>query len=165
MKIFSVHISSLISHIATAMLLLRVKIWPRKCHSNLTQLIIFRLLRGCSPPRSELLRYQRVRCSINDGIRSVQRKALPFWVAESLRVIHFLARPFCESRQSHGSPCPSTAKSSSLRNQRSTQPVFSNPQQITCIIFENLFGPYFLPHQSHNYGYAPSSGENLTSKI
>ncbi|MDD6538693.1 MAG: hypothetical protein PUF26_06210, partial [Bacteroidales bacterium] len=34
-----------------------------------------------------------------------------------------------------------------------------------CIIFENLFGPYFLPHQSHNYGYAPSSGENLTSKM
>ena len=26
-------------------------------------------------------------------------------------------------------------------------------------------GPYFLPHQSHSYGYAPSSGENLTSKI
>ena len=25
---------------------------------------------------------------------------------------------------------------------------FSNPQKITCIIFENLFGPYFLPHQS-----------------
>ena len=42
---------------------------------------------------------------------------------------------------------------------------FSNPQKITCIIFENLFGPYFLPHQSHSYGYAPSSGENLTSKI
>ena len=41
----------------------------------------------------------------------------------------------------------------------------SNPQKITCIIFENVFGPYFLPHQSHNYGYAPSSGENLTSKI
>ncbi|MCI5508500.1 MAG: hypothetical protein MR401_06655, partial [Bacteroidales bacterium] len=33
------------------------------------------------------------------------------------------------------------------------------------IIFENLFGPYFLPHQSHSYGYAPSSGENLTSKM
>ena len=42
---------------------------------------------------------------------------------------------------------------------------FSNPQIITCLIFENLFGPYFLPHQSHSYGYAPSSGENLTSKI
>ena len=41
----------------------------------------------------------------------------------------------------------------------------SNPQKITCIIFENLFGPYFLPHQSHSYGYAPSSGVNLTSKI
>ena len=41
----------------------------------------------------------------------------------------------------------------------------STPQKITCIIFENLFGPYFLPHQSHSYGYAPSSGENLTSKI
>ena len=41
----------------------------------------------------------------------------------------------------------------------------SNPQKIICIIFENLFGPYFLPHQSHSYGYAPSSGENLTSKI
>ena len=41
----------------------------------------------------------------------------------------------------------------------------SNPQKITCIIFENLFGSYFLPHQSHSYGYAPSSGENLTSKI
>ena len=41
----------------------------------------------------------------------------------------------------------------------------SNPQKITCIIFENLFGPYFLPHQPHNYGYAPSSGENLTSKM
>ena len=38
---------------------------------------------------------------------------------------------------------------------------FSNPQKITCIIFENLFVPYFLPHQSHSYGYAPSSGENL----
>ena len=38
---------------------------------------------------------------------------------------------------------------------------FSNPQTITCIIFENLFGPYFLPHQSHSYGYAPSSGEIL----
>ena len=25
-----------------------------------------------------------------------------------------------------------------------------NPQKITCIIFENLFGPYFLPHQSHS---------------
>ena len=36
---------------------------------------------------------------------------------------------------------------------------------MTCIIFENLFGSYFLPHQSHNYGYAPSSGENLTSKM
>ena len=43
--------------------------------------------------------------------------------------------------------------------------VLSNPQKITCIIFENLFGPYFLPHQSHRYGYAPSSGENLTSKM
>ncbi|MDD7525468.1 MAG: hypothetical protein SPK22_02740, partial [Alloprevotella sp.] len=42
---------------------------------------------------------------------------------------------------------------------------FSNPQKITCIIFENLFVPYFLPHQSHSYCYAPSSGENLTSKI
>ncbi|MDD7727008.1 MAG: hypothetical protein PUJ30_03810, partial [Bacteroidales bacterium] len=42
---------------------------------------------------------------------------------------------------------------------------FSNPQKLTCIIFENLFGPYFLPHQSHSYGYAPSSGENLTSKM
>ena len=42
---------------------------------------------------------------------------------------------------------------------------FSNPQIITCIIFENLFGPYFLPHQSYSYGYTPSSGENLTSKI
>ncbi|MCI6112134.1 MAG: hypothetical protein MR690_00925 [Rikenellaceae bacterium] len=42
---------------------------------------------------------------------------------------------------------------------------WSNPQIITCIIFENLFGPYFLPYQSHSYGYAPSSGENLTSKI
>ena len=41
----------------------------------------------------------------------------------------------------------------------------SNPQKITCIIFENLFGSYFLPHQSHNYGYAPSSGENLTLKM
>ena len=48
------------------------------------------------------------------------------------------------------------------------QPPFlglSNPQKITCIIFENLFGPYFLPHQSHSFGYAPSSGENLTTKI
>ena len=43
--------------------------------------------------------------------------------------------------------------------------VISNPQKISCIIFENLFGPYFLPHQSHSFGYAPSSGENLTSKI
>ena len=41
----------------------------------------------------------------------------------------------------------------------------SNPQKIICIIFENLFGPYFLPHQSHSFGYAPSSGKNLTSKI
>ena len=41
----------------------------------------------------------------------------------------------------------------------------SNPQKITCIIFENLFGPYFLPHQSHSNGYAPSSGVNLTSKM
>ncbi len=40
MKIFSVHISSLISHIATAMLHLLVKIWPRKSDSNLTQLIL-----------------------------------------------------------------------------------------------------------------------------
>ena len=30
-----------------------------------------------------------------------------------------------------------------------------NPQKITCIIFENLFGPYFLPHQSHSCGYCP----------
>ncbi|MDD6501055.1 MAG: hypothetical protein PUF38_04040, partial [Bacteroidales bacterium] len=45
------------------------------------------------------------------------------------------------------------------------QQTLSNPQKITCIIFENLFGSYFLPHQSHSYGYAPSSGENLTSKI
>ena len=43
--------------------------------------------------------------------------------------------------------------------------LLSNPQTITCIIFENLFGPYFLPHQLHSYGYAPSSGENLTSKM
>ena len=43
--------------------------------------------------------------------------------------------------------------------------VLSNLQKINSIIFENLFGPYFLPHQSHSYGYAPSSGENLTSKI
>ena len=43
--------------------------------------------------------------------------------------------------------------------------LLSNPQKITCIIFENLFGSYFLPHQSHRYGYAPSSGENLTSKM
>ena len=43
--------------------------------------------------------------------------------------------------------------------------LFSNPQKITCIIFETLFGPYFLPHQSHSYGYAPSSGENLSSKM
>ena len=43
--------------------------------------------------------------------------------------------------------------------------IYTNPPKITCIIFENLFGPYFLPHQSHSYGYAPSSGENLISKI
>ena len=43
--------------------------------------------------------------------------------------------------------------------------LLSNPQKITCIIFENLFGPYFRPHQSHRYAYAPSSGENLTSKM
>ena len=43
--------------------------------------------------------------------------------------------------------------------------LLSNPQKITCIIFETLFGPYFLPHQSHSYGYAPSSGENLSSKM
>ena len=43
--------------------------------------------------------------------------------------------------------------------------MLSNPQKITCIIFENLFGPYFLPHQSHSYCYAPSSGENLTLKM
>ena len=49
--------------------------------------------------------------------------------------------------------------------QAATLILLSNPQKITCIIFENLFGPYFLPHQSHSYGYAPSSGENLTSKI
>ena len=129
MKIFSVHISSLISHIATAMLLLRVKIWPRKCHSNLTQLIIFRLLRGCSPPRSQPLHLER--CSINDGIRNVQKKALIF-CCRVFMSNSFLSAPFV---------------SSSLRNQKSTQPVFSNPQKITCIIFENLFGPYFLPHQ------------------
>ena len=46
MKIFSVHISSPISHITTAMLLLRVKILPRKSNLNLTQFIIFILLRG-----------------------------------------------------------------------------------------------------------------------
>ena len=43
--------------------------------------------------------------------------------------------------------------------------IFSNPQKITCIIFANLFGPYFLPPQSHSYGYAPSSGENMTLKM
>ena len=63
-------------------------------------------------------------CSINYGIRNVQKEVLMFFNL-----------------------------------------IFSNPQKITCIIFENLFGPYFLPHQSHSYGYAPSSGENLTSKM
>ena len=58
-------------------------------------------------------------------------------------------------------------KSQIVRNITSPDPnkTLSNPQKITCIIFENLFGPYFLPHQSHSYDYAPSSGENLTSKM
>ncbi len=43
--------------------------------------------------------------------------------------------------------------------------MFRNLQIITSIIFVNLFGPYFLTHQSRSYGYAPSSTENLTSKI
>ena len=29
----------------------------------------------------------------------------------------------------------------------------------------NGSGPYFLPHQSRSYCYAPSSEENLTSEI
>ena len=48
---------------------------------------------------------------------------------------------------------------------KKAEALFSNPQKITCILFENLFGTYFLPHQSHSYGYASSSAENLTSKI
>ena len=44
MNIFPVHISFLISHVATATLLLRKKICPRKSYSNLKQLILFRLL-------------------------------------------------------------------------------------------------------------------------
>ncbi|MDD6076750.1 MAG: hypothetical protein PUB84_08440 [Bacteroidales bacterium] len=54
---------------------------------------------------------------------------------------------------------------SAERGAATNEKELSNPQKITCIIFENLFGSYFLPHQSHSYGYAPSSGENLTSKI
>ena len=56
-------------------------------------------------------------------------------------------------------------KKRSVRRSFFVRGVLSNPQKITCIIFENLFGPYFLPHQSHSYVYAPSSGENLTSKM
>ena len=32
-------------------------------------------------------------------------------------------------------------------------------------IFASLSGPYFRPHQSRSFSYAPSSDENLTSKI
>ena len=46
MNIFPVHISFLISHVATATLLLRKKICPRKSYSNLKQLILFRLLKN-----------------------------------------------------------------------------------------------------------------------
>ena len=45
MHIFPVHISSLISHVATATLVLREKICPRKSDVNLKQVIIFRLLK------------------------------------------------------------------------------------------------------------------------
>ena len=86
MKIFSVHISSLISHITTAMLLLRVKILPRKCHSNLTQLIIFILLRGlfyksrnreCSEKRKPQTRFRSrgVAGGISFVVLSVQCEA------------------------------------------------------------------------------------------
>ena len=46
MHIFPVHISSLISHVATATLFLREIICPRKSDANLKQVIIFILLRG-----------------------------------------------------------------------------------------------------------------------
>ena len=49
MNIFPGHISFLISHVATATLLLRKKILPRKSYSNLKQLILFRLLNGLVP--------------------------------------------------------------------------------------------------------------------
>ena len=45
MHIFPVHISSLISHVATATLHLREKICPRKSDANLKQVIIFILLK------------------------------------------------------------------------------------------------------------------------
>ena len=59
----------------------------------------------------------------------------------------------------------SANRTSTTSSTAAANSALSNPQIITCIIFENLFGPYFLPHQSHSHGYAPSSGENLTSKI
>ena len=86
-------------------------------------------------------------CSINYGIRSVQKEVLTFW--SLFKGVFYKLRDKERSKES--------AYVFNL--------IFSNPQKITCIIFENLFGPYFLPHQSHCYGYAPSSGENLTSKM
>ncbi|MDY3803746.1 MAG: hypothetical protein SOZ67_07975 [Alloprevotella sp.] len=39
---------------------------------------------------------------------------------------------------------------SAERGAATNEKELSNPQKITCIIFENLFGSYFLPHQSHS---------------
>ena len=51
MHIFPVHISSLISHVATATLFLREIICPRKSDANLKQVIIFiRKVIICEPP-------------------------------------------------------------------------------------------------------------------
>ena len=100
MKIFSVHISSLISHITTAMLLLRVKILPRKSNSNLTQLII------------------GVFYKLGDKERSKES-------AYVLVAFCFLARPFVSFVSHIARYAPSlTDKRSSLRNQKSTQPNF-----------------------------------------
>ena len=45
MHIFPVHITSLISHVATATLFLREKICPRKSDAKLKQVIFFILLK------------------------------------------------------------------------------------------------------------------------
>ena len=89
-------------------------------------------------------------------MRATRWTAMSVWISRATTLKYLLGwcarkatRMVCRQR------CGNPLGGGGIRDAKYFLFRLSNPQKLTCIIFENLFGPYFLPHQSHGYGYCP----------